>query len=52
MSIGIRCLLSDSEAEALALATRLDQLNVERREIEAQMQGEALAAVRSLRDRP
>ena len=45
MSIGIRCLLSDSESEALALATRLDQLNAERREIEAKMQGEALAAV-------
>ena len=50
MSIGIRCLLSDSEDEALALATRLDQLNVERREIEAKMQGEAIAAVSSLRD--
>jgi single-stranded-DNA-specific exonuclease len=50
MSIGIRCLLADDEAEALALATRLDQLNVERREIEARMQGVALAAVKSLRD--
>ncbi|HET9474614.1 MAG TPA: DHHA1 domain-containing protein, partial [Steroidobacteraceae bacterium] len=49
MSIGIRCLLTDSETEALALATRLDQLNVERREIEAKMQGAALAAVSSLR---
>jgi single-stranded-DNA-specific exonuclease len=50
MSIGIRCLLADSEEEALTLATRLDQLNVERREIEARMQGVALAAVSSLRD--
>jgi single-stranded-DNA-specific exonuclease len=50
MSIGIRCLLSDSDAEALSLATRLDQLNVERREIEARMQGAALAAVARLRD--
>jgi single-stranded-DNA-specific exonuclease len=50
MSIGIRCLLADNEAEALALATRLDQLNVERREIEARMQGVALAAVKRLRD--
>lgn len=49
MSIGIRCLLSDSESEALTLATRLDQLNAERREIESKMQGEALAAVSSLR---
>jgi single-stranded-DNA-specific exonuclease len=50
MSIGIRCLLSDSETEALALATRLDQLNVERREIEAKMQDAAQAAVGRLRD--
>ena len=50
MSIGIRCLLSDSDAEALSLATRLDELNKERREIEARMQGAALAAVARLRD--
>jgi single-stranded-DNA-specific exonuclease len=50
MSIGIRCLLSDSETEALALATRLDQLNGERREIEAKMQDAALAAVGRLRN--
>jgi single-stranded-DNA-specific exonuclease len=50
MSIGIRCLLTDSEPEALALATRLDALNSERREIEARMQGEALAAVKGLRE--
>jgi single-stranded-DNA-specific exonuclease len=50
MSIGIRCLLADSDSEALALATRLDQLNAERREIEGRMQGAALNAVRHLRD--
>lgn len=50
MSIGIRCLLTDNESEALALATRLDQLNSERREIEQRMQGAALAAVSHLRD--
>ena len=49
MSIGIRCLLADTDSEAVALAERLDQLNVERREIEARMQGAALAAVSSLR---
>mgnify|MGYP001266262903 CR=1 FL=1 len=49
-SIGIRCLLADSLAEALALAARLDQLNQERRAIETRMQEQALAAVRSLRD--
>jgi single-stranded-DNA-specific exonuclease len=48
MSIGIRCLLADSDSEALALASRLDALNAERREIEAKMQGVALAAVKSL----
>ena len=49
MSIGIRCLLAETDTEALALATRLDQLNTERREIEARMQGAALAAVSRLR---
>jgi len=48
MSIGIRCLLADREAEARSLAARLDQLNVERRAIEARMQAEALAAVRQI----
>jgi single-stranded-DNA-specific exonuclease len=48
MSIGIRCLLADTDSEALALATRLDQLNAERREIESRMQGAALAAVSRL----
>ena len=49
MSIGIRCLLAETDSEAVALATRLDALNVERREIEARMQGVALAAVNGLR---
>ncbi|HEX9474521.1 MAG TPA: single-stranded-DNA-specific exonuclease RecJ [Steroidobacteraceae bacterium] len=48
MSIGIRCLLSDDEAEARALAAELDTLNAQRREIEAGMQLTALAAVRAL----
>lgn len=50
MSIGIRCLLAETPAEALALATRLDELNQERRAIEARMQEQAIAAVRSLKD--
>ena len=50
MSIGIRCLLADSHAEALTLAARLDQLNQERRSIEGDMQLQALAAVRGLKD--
>jgi single-stranded-DNA-specific exonuclease len=50
MTIGIQCLLADDPASALALAQKLDQLNQERRAIEARMQGEALTAVRRLRD--
>ena len=50
MTIGIQCLLADEPAQALALAARLDQLNQDRRSIEARMQSEALAAVRGLRE--
>jgi single-stranded-DNA-specific exonuclease len=50
MSIGIRCLITDSPAEAEELANRLDQLNKERRAIEGRMQEEAIAAVRHLKD--
>jgi single-stranded-DNA-specific exonuclease len=51
MSIDIQCLLEDDPAAAAALAERLDALNRERREIEARMQTEALAAVRGLAER-
>jgi single-stranded-DNA-specific exonuclease len=50
MTVGIRCLLADEAGPAAALATRLDELNHERRAIEARMQAEALAAVRRIRD--
>ncbi|MBM4192020.1 MAG: single-stranded-DNA-specific exonuclease RecJ [Gammaproteobacteria bacterium] len=50
MSLGIRCLLTDSMTEARALAARLDTLNKERRAIEATMQEQAMAAVRHLED--
>ncbi len=50
MSIGIRCLLTDDPIEAHRLAVELDTLNAQRREIEADMQLQALAAVRALRD--
>jgi single-stranded-DNA-specific exonuclease len=43
MSIGIRCLLADTEIEAMTLAQELDRLNRERRDIEAGMQEQALA---------
>lgn len=46
MSIGIECLLSDAPAEAAALATQLDALNKERREIEDEMREQALQVVR------
>ena len=49
MSLGIACLLSDDAAQAHGMAARLDQLNKERRGIEAQMQQEALAAIAALR---
>jgi single-stranded-DNA-specific exonuclease len=48
MTIGIQCLLTDDPAAAQQLAVRLDELNEERRAIEARMQQEALAAVRRL----
>lgn len=41
MTLGISCLLADSEAVALPLAQELDQMNRERREIEAGMREEA-----------
>ena len=43
MSIGIRCLLADSEREALAHARELDRLNRERRDVEAEMHAQAIA---------
>jgi single-stranded-DNA-specific exonuclease len=45
MTIGIRCLLADNDAEACDLARQLDALNRERREVEATMQDEALRDV-------
>jgi len=45
MALGIECLLAESEEAALAMAQRLDQLNRERRAIEAQMRDEAMAMV-------
>ena len=45
MSLGIECLLTDSDDEARRMAAQLDALNRERREIEAGMQSQALAAI-------
>ena len=43
MSVGIRCLLAETDVAALPLATELDRLNRERREVEATMRDEAQA---------
>jgi len=43
MALGIECLLADDADAALLLAQRLDELNRERREIEAEMKAEAMA---------
>ena len=43
MGLGIRCLLADTQGQAIDLARELDALNRERREVEATMQDEALA---------
>jgi len=48
MSLGIRCLMATNAADATALAGELDRLNCERREVEASMQEEALADLRTL----
>ncbi len=45
MSIGIACLVTDDRASAQHLASELDRLNRERRDIEATMQDEALVAL-------
>jgi single-stranded-DNA-specific exonuclease len=50
MTIGIQCLLADEVHTATALAQRLDGINRERRQIEARMQADALAALRGLED--
>jgi single-stranded-DNA-specific exonuclease len=48
MTLGIDCLLTDDASEARELAGRLAQLNSDRRELEARMQGEALVQVDAL----
>src|SRR3989338_2862131 len=48
MSLGINCLLTDDAATALQIAAQLDALNRERRNIETNMQGSALAALEQI----
>jgi len=42
MSVGIECLLTDDANKAMELARQLDDLNVERRQIENEMKDEAM----------
>lgn len=48
MGTGIRCLLSDDPDEAMRLATALDELNRQRRNMQDRMQGEAVQQARQL----
>lgn len=48
MSLGICCLTTDDDGEAAQLAAQLDELNRERRGIEADMQQTAQAALESI----
>nr|CAA6807540.1 MAG: Single-stranded-DNA-specific exonuclease RecJ (EC [uncultured Thiotrichaceae bacterium] len=48
MSLGIRCLLTDDHLEARRLAYELDELNNERKRIEADMKEEAQAIIQSV----
>lgn len=48
MSIGIRCLLCEERVEADALAIQLDELNQQRRDMQEQMQVEAMQQVKEL----
>jgi single-stranded-DNA-specific exonuclease len=51
MTLGINCLLTGDPGQARTLAAQLAELNAERREIEARMQGEALAQLDALVER-
>ncbi|MBK9131026.1 MAG: single-stranded-DNA-specific exonuclease RecJ [Gammaproteobacteria bacterium] len=48
MSLGIECLLCDDEADAFAMAERLDGLNQERRRIEDEMKTQAQSCLDEL----
>lgn len=48
MSLGIECLLAEDLGQATLLAKRLDELNVERRKIEAEMKEQAMQALDKL----
>ncbi|MDF0678222.1 MAG: DHHA1 domain-containing protein [Nitrosomonas sp.] len=50
MSLGIECLLTEDESHALRLASELDELNRQRREIESGMRDEAMDKLDSVID--
>nr|WP_315234925.1 single-stranded-DNA-specific exonuclease RecJ [uncultured Albidiferax sp.] len=50
MTLGIECLLTDDTARATELATTLDKINRERREIEGGMRDQAMLVAESLFD--
>lgn len=45
MRLGIECLITDDAGRALNIAQQLDQINRERRQVEAEMQHDALASL-------
>jgi single-stranded-DNA-specific exonuclease len=47
MSLGIECLMAEDEQQARYMASQLDALNLERREIESSMQEEAEKALKT-----
>ncbi|QII84986.1 single-stranded-DNA-specific exonuclease RecJ [Bordetella hinzii] len=47
MSLGIACLTTDDEDQALAMARELDNINRERRGIESEMREQAMAAMQA-----
>lgn len=51
MTVGIQCLITDNETEALQLARELDKMNQERRSIETTMRDEAFGAIESAQQR-
>jgi len=48
MSLGIQCLLTNDPEEALVYAKKLDELNQERRQIESQMQQQAVEMMKTM----
>jgi len=48
MALGIECLLTDDEQAAQAMAAQLDAMNSQRRNIEADMREQAMAALQDL----